>query len=492
MPRPICLFTGQWADLPLEALAPGEDSGSPLAVSEPQGTRRRIVLCNEAASAAGIRVGMNTAAARVLAEHLCLLERDPGREIAALEGLALWAGSFTSQVSLAPPWGLLLELGGSLRLFRGADPLVSQIRYGLQNLGYQALLCLAPTPGGALLLAEDGREGVIRDPGELRQALTSVPLHRIPLEREKRNALYAMGLRRLGDLMALPEAGLGRRLGQEFMHYLERILGQAPDPRRLFEPPAWFQRRLELPAEVRSTTALRFAARRLILELSGFLLARQAGTQRLDWLLRYEAGGMCRFRLGLLAPTREPERFQGLLRERLERLELTAPVREVGLRVRDIQPLNGQSLSLFAAEEEGGREAEQRLLERLRARLGAGVVSGIGLVPDHRPELAWRRCAPEEAASGCLSGTDGENSLSGCRPLWLLAEPVPLEVRDGRPWYGSRLDLGAECERIETGWWDEDSIARDYYTAINPRGMRLWVFRTRSRDADWYLHGFFG
>ena len=47
-------------------------------------------------------------------------------------------------------------------------------------------------------------------------------------------------------------------------------------------------------------------------------------------------------------------------------------------------------------------------------------------------------------------------------------------------------------ERLETGWWDEDSIARDYYTAINPRGMRLWVFRNRNRNADWYLHGFFG
>ncbi len=476
--------------LPLEVLASSDDSRSSLAVSERRGSCRRIVLCDEAAVADGIRVGMNTAAARAVSESLCVLERDRGRELSALEGLALWAGGFTSQVSLAPPRGLLLELGGSLRLFGGIRSLLLQIRSGLRGFGYQALLCLAPTPGGALLLAGDGREGVIRDIAGLRRALASLPLHRIPLERGKRDALYGMGLQRLGDLLALPAAGLGRRLGQEFLHYLERILGQAPDPQRLFEPPAWFQRRLELPAEVRSTKALRFAARRLILELSGFLLARQAGTQRLDWLLVYEGGEMYRFRLGLRTPEREPARFQQLLRERLERLELAAPVWEVGLTVRDIQPLTGRPLNLFTAEQEG-REAGQHLLERLQARLGGEVVSSIRWVPDHRPERAWRRCAPDEAASGYPPGEGRKEQSPTGRPLWLLAEPVLLEVRNGRPWYGGRLELGAERERIETGWWDGGEVARDYFVAVSHSGERLWIYRELGAGRRWYLHGFF-
>ena len=48
---------------------------------------------------------------------------------------------------------------------------------------------------------------------------------------------------------------------------------------------------------------------------------------------------------------------------------------------------------------------------------------------------------------------------------------------------GGRLTLLEGPERLETGWWDEDGITRDYYTAINPQGMRLWVFRNRSRTA---------
>ena len=83
------------------------------------------------------------------------------------------------------------------------------------------------------------------------------------------------------------------------------------------------------------------------------------------------------------------------------------------------------------------------------------------------------------------------HTLADLAIAWLLAEPVPLEVRDGRPWYGSRLDLGAECERIETGWWDGGEVSRDYFVAVSRVGSRLWVYRELDGGQQWYLHGFF-
>jgi protein ImuB len=75
----------------------------------------------------------------------------------------------------------------------------------------------------------------------------------------------------------------------------------------------------------------------------------------------------------------------------------------------------------------------------------------------------------------------------------MLPEPALLSAEDGQPVHLGRLQIVAGPERLETGWWDEDGIARDYYTAINPRGMRLWIFRNRrSQPSAWYLHGFFG
>jgi protein ImuB len=74
----------------------------------------------------------------------------------------------------------------------------------------------------------------------------------------------------------------------------------------------------------------------------------------------------------------------------------------------------------------------------------------------------------------------------------MLPEPALLSVEQGYPLYQGRLNILEGPERLETGWWDEDSIARDYYTAVNPQGMRLWVFRNRRFEPAWYLHGYFG
>ena len=56
------------------------------------------------------------------------------------------------------------------------------------------------------------------------------------------------------------------------------------------------------------------------------------------------------------------------------------------------------------------------------------------------------------------------------RPVWLWPEPQPLHERaagpllDGRP-----LQLLAGPERIESGWWDDELAARDYFIAAAPR-----------------------
>jgi protein ImuB len=76
--------------------------------------------------------------------------------------------------------------------------------------------------------------------------------------------------------------------------------------------------------------------------------------------------------------------------------------------------------------------------------------------------------------------------------LWLLPEPELLSTDNGHPLHRGKLRFVAGPERLETGWWDEHGIARDYYTAVSPSGAGLWIFRNRGREASWYLHGIFG
>jgi protein ImuB len=484
------VWLGLWVpDLPLEIHSRGLESPGPLALWELQGRERRILLVNAPAAARGVAPGQTPAAALALAADLRLLPRRPPAEQAALEGIALWALGFSSEVSLAPPTALVLEIGRSLRLFGGEASLLRQLLAGLEGLGYRAHWGLAPQPAAALLLAHQGG-GVARDPAALRAALGRMSFQGLGLAPAILETLGRMGLRTLGELLRLPRAGLAQRCGPELVLLLERLLGQAPDPRPQFVPPPRFQGRLELPAEVAAAPALAFAAQRLLRELGGFLQGRGAGVQRLDWELIPAEGPPSRLVLGLLQPSRDPLYLGELLRERLDQHRLARPVREIRLQAEQLLPLAPQPRELFPQARGQGEEGE-RLLERLQARLGREVLTGLEARADHRPERAWGWCEPGQGAPPPLlrRGT----VCPGRRPLWLLPEPLPLEVAEGRPRYrGERLALGRERERIEAGWWDGGGIGRDYFVAATAAGEQLWVFRELGGAGRWFLQGFFG
>ena len=59
------------------------------------------------------------------------------------------------------------------------------------------------------------------------------------------------------------------------------------------------------------------------------------------------------------------------------------------------------------------------------------------------------------------------------------------------PVHGDVLQLLKGPERIETGWWDNQPVSRDYYVARQRNGQQLWIYRNRL-DRQWYLHGVFG
>ncbi len=470
--------------LPLEVFAPAAD-GAPVALVEPRRGVPRIRLCNRQALAGGAAPGMGPAAARALLPHLQLVRRRPAREREALEGLANWALQFSSQVTPVPPRSLLLEASGSRRLFGGDGPLFAAVRGQLEPLGHQCTLVQAATPLGALLLAREGQDLQLTGLDGLRQALHPLPLERIPLPRQARQALHGMGLACLGELLRLPRAGLRQRLGAGPLDWLDRLLGRIPDPQPVFQPAPRFERGLDLLCESRQTQALLFAAKRLLAELGGFLQARELGAQTLHWRLGQGAAGATELRLGLLRPERRPEHFMALLRERLEGLTLEAPVRDLALRAEGLGPLPGASLDLFEGPD---AQPGDRLLERLRMRLGERAVSGLQWAADHRPERASRRAPPQDPQQ-----TPAAAPLAGPpRPLWLLPRPQRLETLRGRPCLHGPLTLGLERERIETGWWDGQEIRRDYFEARTRDGERLWIYRQVAPPRQWFLHGYFG
>lgn len=467
--------------LPLEIFSRAEVTASPWVITHGKGTRQTVLLCNAVAASLGIRPGMSLGAAYALTATLQVRSRDEAAEGQALEALAAWAGQFTSLVSLFRPLALLLEIEGSLQLFGGIDALLRRVQRRASHLGYLTELGVAPTPLSAWLLARAHLTTPVLLIDALPGALRELPLFALGLEEKLAQTLRGIGLRCLGDVLRLPRADLSRRFGPTLLHYLDRLLGHRADPREPYAPPARFERRLPLPVETINSEALLFPARRLLLELAGFLSARHAGTQQLHWTLSHHRQVPTRLTLGLAAPNRDPHHLLNLLRENLARTTLAHPVEDIALRVTDIHPLNPRTLSLDGTPETPD-EGWPQLVEKLRARLGEEAVQGLQCRPDHRPEHAWHPCQPGSAGSTLPNAT---------RPLWLLPEPVALSLRDGTPYLDSHLYLEEGPERLECGWWDGGDITRDYFVAADATHSRYWIFRERQGDRRWFLHGLF-
>src|SRR5262249_17355246 len=135
---------------------------------------------------------------------------------------------------------------------------------------------------------------------------------------------------------------------------------------------------------------------------------------------------------------------------------------------------------------EKGRPPGQwaHLVERLRARLGADAVHGVAVRAEHRPERASAIADPGAATPYAVTPY-------GERPFWLLNPPPPLEEIGGVPHHEGPLELLAGPERIESGWWDGNDEARDYFIARTRSESIVWIYRDRRGEGGWYLHGVF-
>ncbi len=399
----------RFPDLSLQLHLRGGDFRGPMIVQE-AGHRPRVLSGNEAAQKAGVKPGMPVSAAHALVPQLHVRTRDCAKEAKALAGIAAWATQFTPTVSLASADEVLVEISGCLQLFGGLRPLSGRIRAGLAELGYRAIVSVAPTPTAALIFARAGIDTSIGDRHELRRSLAPRLLSSLGQPAPTVALLATLGVHTIGDWLALPRDGLARRFGQNFLDEIDRALGLLPDPRPPYSPPARYSTSLELPAPVQETEPLLFAAKRLILELAGHLALKQLGVMRLKLELGHAHRAATPLMLGLSAPSRDSGHLVALLREKLSTIELPAAVEGLCLVAEQTRELGSHSRALFA-DGRPSQEERWRIVERLRARLGTESVHGLEMFPDHRPELAFRKSLP---------GRAGDGHCELYRPLWLL------------------------------------------------------------------------
>lgn len=478
--------------LPLETLRPRWSEPGVVAVLE----HEQVLTMTPGAAASGIRCGMRRGGVLAIAPQATLCERDPAQEQSVLDAIALTLLQYTPEVAHAEEASLLLDVSASLSAFGGRLALCRRVRASLDALGFSAQIGMAPTAQGAWLLARYRPHPRLRKQrrsiriDSMARYIDALPFAVLPATRPYREWLDAIGCRTLGDLRQLPRAGLQRRSDRRILEALDRAHGIAPEVFEWVQAPKEFSAHLELPDRIEHAEAVLFGARRLIQQMIGWLVAQQLAVSGFTLALEHERGRQAiapsTLDITLAEPAWHEEHLLRLLKERLSRFQLSAPIIALRLCATQVTPMLPPTASLFP--EPGGTTADyHRLLELLSARLGTENVLTPAALADHRPELAnaWQAASHHQAPAATAI-------VPGQRPFWLLQQPLALLVRDHRPFYGSPLRLLSGPERIEAGWWDGGLAVRDYFIAEGSEAARYWVYRERAaEEVNWFLHGLF-
>ncbi|KVK87638.1 DNA polymerase [Burkholderia ubonensis] len=470
--------------------APSSDDARGLVVLE----RDRVVAMDRAACALGVAVDMRRGGVLSLAPDAQLCERDVARERELVLGVAYALLQFTPSVVDAGEAVVLLDVTASLRLFHGIRALRRRVRDVAVSFGVTAVVSVASSGAAAWMIVRGLHGGVALSARSLHRALARVSLAVAPPARPYVQWFDELGCTTLADLQRLPRAGLKKRCGTPLLDWLDQVVGTAPAAYDWLDMPPLFDTRVELMDRVEHAEALLFVARRLILQMTGWLAAKQLDVAAFVLHLEHERGrdaiAPTGIEIALGAPTRFDEHLTRLVKERLAHVELAAPVIAVRLVANRVQPAAAPSESLFP-EPGGTPQDHARLLELLTARLGAENVLAPAPIADYRPEAAARWVSLRDAPKLPPLPADLP------RPAWLLETPVPLLMRGHRPFYGTPLRMVSPGERIEGGWQDGRIVTRDYFVAEDENGACYWVFKERPSASDeteprYFLHGLFG
>ena len=495
----------------------------PFALIAKQASAIRLTAVDERAEAMGLQPRLTLAAARARVPELEAVEADPAADARLLANLAEACRRYTPALALDPPDALDLDITGAGHLFGGEAALIAAVEARFAAAGFSIRCAVASNPAAAYAFARYPAPTA----GTEVERLTQMPIIALRLEPDAAEVLNKLGLRRIGQLLALPRADLALRLGPGVLDRLDMACGRRVEALPLVAevPPFLVEARLFEPVCTELQVmdiCLRLAAR-----LCSHLLDKGVGGRRFGLELFRVDGAIKRIEVQSSIALADPARIAGLFGERLAALNEGLEA-DFGFDQARLWALNTHRLKPGTADllRQGDGEGDfLAFLDRVRARFGAGVVKRFAPALESRlPEAAVRRASADRA--GSESWREDELRYDGVplRPLTLFAPPQPISAIAGVPedppvhfvWRKvSRQVVCAEGpERIAAEWWrteepDEakeqgaDCVVspasclpiRDYYRLEDVQGRRYWVFREGLYAADapprWFLHGLF-
>jgi protein ImuB len=452
-----------------------------------------IVEANVEARAQGVRPGMTEAEARARCPMLVTRPLIEEYVLSARHALLEAALAVSPRIEDGGAGLVYVDTGGLERLIGDPPAIGRRLVYQARAVGLTARVGLASSRTAARVTAAraSGPVTVVAE-GRERAALAGAPLATLALSPDLAETLARWGVRTLGELAALPRAGLTARLGPAGLRAHDLALGLDHDPFRPWTPPPFWEEAQGLEWEIDSLGVLAGVLETVLERLCKRLASAALAADALEVRLGLASGGHHAREVSLAYPTIEVKPMLTLVVLDLEAHPPGAAVTRVAVSAHPIRTQPGQG-GLWQPPAPAPRDLVS-VLARLAALVGADNLGSPALVDSHRSDaftmLAFSppsepvpldRRPPAEPRP---DGRDHRLAIRRVRP----ARRVDVEAAGERP---TRVDARrvlacAGPWRASGEWWDVEAWAREEWDVVLSDGALCRVARDRL-TGHWYL-----
>ncbi|HET7876847.1 MAG TPA: DNA polymerase Y family protein, partial [Methylomirabilota bacterium] len=210
------------------------------------------------------------------------------------------------------------------------------------------------------------------------------PVEALPLSAEMRRRLRVLGLRRLGELAAMPRSALAAQFGPEGARAWELARGGDREPLRPQSGRPRLSERLRLETPLASRPALLVAWEQTLSRLARQPRFHGLAARQVELSGATERGRQWSRTVTFKEPVADPDRIWSVLRSVLDEAQFPGPLSELAVELRGLGPVVGHQLALPGARS-ALRARLEEALRQLKARYG---YCPVGRVVEVEP---WNR-----------------------------------------------------------------------------------------------------
>jgi protein ImuB len=475
-----------------------ELKGTPFVLVSPIRGRMVITAASIQASEMGIEPGTVLADAKAVLPSLQYFEEDSSLPDKLLKNIAEWCIRYTPYVAIDGSDGLFLDATGCTHLWGGEQQYLKELLTRLREAGFNVRASIADTVGAAWAISHYGRIKAIIEPGGQLEAISKLPPACLRLDGSIEARLHKLGFYHLHSVIKIPRTSLRRRFGQTLLDRIDQAIGLKKEPLQPIIPIIPYSERLPCLEPVRTATAIEIALKNLLDSLCKRLHNESKGLRTAKFKCQRIDRQWQHIEIGTNRPVRNREHLFRLFEQKIEQIAPGLGIELFILEAPVVEKLPDTQEALWYLAQESTEVAN--LLDRIAGRLGPQTIHRYLPAEHYWPERSYK------LASSIREKTENEWPIDHPRPVILLPTPEIVEVSAPIPdyppmlfrWRGRvhNIKKADGVERIESEWWLDKGLHRDYYRVEDQAGARYWLFRLGHygeglHKPQWFLHGFF-